>query len=135
MIGDHGIVFALIILNMKNVGYRMMGRKNMPSWKLMAALFMAFVLLAPGLAEVTTIQSGLHTELSSALSQHAMPPWDRTTSNHYDSTGFTKLVLGAADLIKFEYVKVWRFTLDPTLEPKGILICQESSPSATMTST
>jgi hypothetical protein len=135
MIRDHGIVFALIILNMRNVEIRMMGRKNMPSWKLMAALFMAFALLAPGLAEVTTVQSGLRTELSSALSQHVIPPWDRTISNHHDSTGFMKLVLGAADLIKFEYVKVWRFTLDPTLEPKGILICQESSPLATVPST
>jgi len=70
----------------------------------------------------------LNSDFSGAITQQVLHPWATATYNTYVSPGFIELTVSAADLIKSGYVKVWRFTLDPTLEPKGILICRTLNP-------
>ena len=127
MVGDHGIVFALIHFIIRNVESTMTGRENIISWKLMAVLLVALALLTQGLTGFRNTHSWLNADFSGAITQQVLPPWATATYNTYVSPGFIKLTASAADLIKSGYVKVWRFTLDPTLEPKGILICRTLS--------
>jgi hypothetical protein len=106
----------------------MTGRENIISWKLMAVLLVALALLTQGLTGFRNTHSWLNADLSGVITQQVLPPWTTATHNTYISPGFIELAVNAADLIKSGYVKVWRFTLDPTLEPKGILICQTLNP-------
>ena len=128
MLGDHGIVFALIHFIIRNVESAMTGRKNIISWKLMAVLLVALVLLTQCLTGFRNTHSWLNSDFSGAITQQVLHPWATATYNTYVSPGFIELTVSAADLIKSGYVKVWRFTLDPTLEPKGILICRTLNP-------
>ena len=105
----------------------MIGRKNIISWKLMAVLLAVLVLLTLCLTGSRNTHSWLNADFSGAITQQALAPWATATHNMYVSPGFIELTASAADLIKSGYVKVWRFTLDPTLEPKGILICRTSN--------
>ncbi len=75
----------------------MAGRKTIISWKSMTVLLMAFALFAYG--------------FTGTISGKSAP-----------ATGI-EVAKCASDLLKSGYAKVWRFTLDPTREPKGILIC------------
>jgi hypothetical protein len=132
MLLDHGIVFALIHFIIRNVESTMTGRKNIISWKLMAVLIVALVLLTQCLTDFRNTHSWLNADFSGAITQQILHPWATATYNAYISPEFIDLAVRAADLIKSGYVKVWRFTLDPTLEPKGILICRTLNPSESL---
>ncbi len=105
----------------------MTGRKNIISWKLMAVLLVALVLLTQCLTGFRNTHPWLNADSKGAVTQQVLPSWATATYSTYVSSGFIELAVSAADLIKSGYVKVWRFTLDPTLEPKGILICRTLS--------
>jgi len=92
----------------------------------MKRLFVGVVLILTLLAfgsftQATMLTFDLDTEFSGATAPAGSTPWLTATFNDFGSSGVVRLTMGATNLTGSEFISVWNFNIDPSIDPTSLV--------------
>lgn len=93
-----------------------------------AALFAVASLAGPASTQAAVISFDLSIEFSGGTAPTGTPPWIRATFDDGGGAGSVDMFLEDVNLTGTEFVNVWMFNLDPSLDPTALVF---SAPTTT----
>ena len=96
--------------------------------KRFTSAFACLILLsAIGQANADTLTFSYMMEYSGGTPPAGSPPWLTATFDDGGTPGTVELTLAATNLTDDEFVRVWMFNLDPTLDPTALNFAKQST--------